>query len=315
MGVRARVGGNRMMKLGLVSAILPDYSFEQVIDYAKEVGFECVEMCCWPAGKAVRRYAGVTHIDINNIDRNKMDYYLEYAKNKGVSISSLAYYPNALDPEPETAKVAQDHIKRLIEVSAEMGINMVTTFIGKNKNLTVDQNLDLCREVWTPIMRLAEEKGVKVAIENCPMFFTEDEWPGGNNLASTPYVWREIFKLSDNIGLNYDPSHPYLLGMNVCKPVYEFKDRIFHIHFKDLKIHQDKLDEYGRFSYPSLWHSPKLPGLGGVDFSAFVSALNEIGYKGFACIEIEDRAFEGSIKEVRYGIEQSYRYMHQYLGA
>lgn len=304
-----------MMKLGLVSAILPDYSFEQVIDYAAEVGFECVELCCWPVGKAVRRYAGVTHIDVNDIDQNKMDYYLDYAKKRSVRISSLAYYPNALDPDLEAANVAQEHIKRLITVSAEMGIGMVTTFIGKNKNLTVEENLELFREVWTPIMRLAEEKGVKVAIENCPMLYTKDEWPGGNNLASTPYVWRKLFQLSPNIGLNYDPSHPYLIGMNVCKPVYEFRERIFHVHFKDIKIYQDKLDEYGVFSYPSLWHSPKLPGLGGVNFSAFVSALNDIGYKGFACIEVEDRAFEGSMEEVRYGIEQSYRYMHQYLGA
>lgn len=303
-----------MMNLGLVSAILPNSTFEEVFDYAAETGFGCVEVCCWPVGKAVRRYAGVTHIDISNMDDAKMEYYKNYAKACNVEISSLGYYPNALDPDPEAAQVAQEHIKKLILASARMGINMVTTFIGKDKSKTVDENIELFREVWAPIMKLAEENNVMVAIENCPMFYTQDEWPGGTNLASTPYVWRRMFELSPNLGLNYDPSHPYLLGMDICKPLYEFKDRIFHVHFKDIRINKDQLDEYGLFSYPALWHSPKLPGLGGVDFAAFVSALNDIRYSGPACIEVEDRAYEGSIEDVKYGIEQSYRYMSQFLG-
>ncbi|HVI41330.1 MAG TPA: sugar phosphate isomerase/epimerase family protein [Anaerovoracaceae bacterium] len=303
-----------MMKLGLVSAILPDYTFEEVFDYASETGFGCVEVCCWPVGKAIRRYAGVTHIDISTLDEAKMEYYKNYAKASNVEISSLGYYPNALDPDPEAAQVARDHIKKLIIASSQMGINMITTFIGKDKKKTVDENIEMFQEVWAPIMKLAEETGVKVAIENCPMYFTKDEWPGGNNLASTPYVWRRMFELSPNLGLNYDPSHPYLLGMDICKPLYEFKDRIFHVHFKDIKIHQDKLDEYGVLAYPALWHSPKLPGLGGVDFAAFVSALNDIRYSGPACIEVEDKAYESSIEDVKYGIEQSYRYMSQFLG-
>jgi len=304
-----------MMKLGLVSAILPDYTFEEVFDYAADVGFKCVEVCCWPKGKAARRYAGITHIDIDGITREKMDYYNDYAAKSGVQISSLAYYPNPLDIDPETRKVAAGHIMALIDVSAQMGINLVTTFIGKDKTKTVEENLELYKEVWTPIVRFAESKNVKIGIENCPMYFTKDEFPGGNNLASTPAIWRKMFELipSDNLGLNFDPSHPYLLMSDYVKPIYEFKDKIFHIHFKDLKIYQDKLDEHGAFSYPSLWHAPKLPGLGGVDFAAFCGALNDIRFNGCACIEIEDRAFEASIEDVKQGIEQSYRYMSQYM--
>lgn len=304
-----------MMKIGVVSAILPDLSFEEVIDYVASVGFECIEICCWPKGKAVRRYAGVTHIDVNDIDKEKMEYYLEYASNKGVTISSLAYYPNPLDPDLEARQVAIDHIYKLIDVSAEMGINMVTTFIGKDRNKTVEENLELYKKVWTPIIKHAEEKKVRIGIENCPMYYTKDEFPGGNNLASTPYIWRKMFELipSDYLGLNYDPSHPYLLMSDYVKPLYEFKDKIFHVHFKDIKIYEDKLNEYGAFSYPALWHSPKLPGLGGVDFAAFCSALNDIDYKGFACIEVEDRAYESSLEDVKHGIEQSYRYMTQFM--
>jgi len=304
-----------MMQLGLLSAILPDYTFEEVFDYAASAGFKCVEVCCWPKGNAVRRYAGVTHIDITDITRERMDYYLDYSVKSGVKISSLGFYPNPLDSDLEARKVAVDHIMALIDVSVQMGINLVTTFIGKDKYKTVEENLELYKEVWTPIVRYAEERKVRIGIENCPMYFTKDEFPGGNNLASTPAIWRKMFEIipSDYLGLNYDPSHPYLLGMDYVKPIYDFKDKIFHVHLKDLKILQDKLNEYGIFSYPSLWHAPKLPGLGGINFGDFCGALNDIGYKGYACIEIEDRAFEGSIENVKAGIEQSYRFMSQYM--
>ncbi|MEM1483500.1 sugar phosphate isomerase/epimerase family protein [Oscillospiraceae bacterium PP1C4] len=303
------------MKLGLVSAILPNYSFEEMIDYAASVGFQCVEVCCWPKGKAARRYAGITHIDTEGLTAEKMDYYLNYAKERGIEISSLGYYPNPLDANKEASDVAANHLMRLIDVAAQMGVKMVTTFIGKDKTKTVEENLELFKEVWTPIIRYAEEKKVRVAIENCPMLYTKDEWPGGNNLASTPYIWRKMFELipSDYFGLNYDPSHPYLIQADYVKPLYEFKDKIFHVHFKDIQIYQDKLDEYGVFSYPALWHSPKLPGLGGVDFGAFCSALNDIRYTGHACIEVEDRAFEACADDVKSGIEQSYRYMRQFI--
>jgi sugar phosphate isomerase/epimerase len=303
------------MKLGLVSAILPDLTFEEVVDYAASVGFECIEVCCWPKGKAVRRYAGITHIDLEGLTSEKAAYYKDYAKKRGVGISSLGYYPNPLDPDGEAAGVAVDHIKKLIGVAADMGVNMVTTFIGKDKTKTVEENLELFKKTWTPIVKLAEEKKVKIAIENCPMLYTANEWPGGNNLACTPDIWRKMFSLipSKNLGLNYDPSHLYLIGASAEKPVYEFKNKIFHVHFKDIKIYQEKLDEYGHFSYPALWHSPKLPGLGSVDFSAFCSALYDIRYKGPACIEVEDKAFEGNLALVKQGIEQSYRYMRQFV--
>lgn len=305
-----------MMQLGLQSAILPDCTFEEVFDYAAGVGFKCIEVCCWPVGKAVRRYAGVTHIDINSADDKKLMYYKDYAEKKGVAISALGYYPNAMDADQEAADVAVAHINKLIDASAKMGVNMVTTFIGKDKTKTVEENLDKFEIVWKPIIKHAEDKGVKIAIENCPMLYTVNEWPGGNNLACAPYIWRQMFERipSDFLGLNYDPSHPYLQQADYCKPVYDFKDKIFHIHFKDIKIYPDKLYEYGVFAYPTKWHSPKLPGLGGVNFADLVSALNDIRYNGPACIEVEDKAFEGSVEDVKRGIEQSYRFMRTIMG-
>lgn len=298
-----------MMKLGLHTAILAEYSFEQVVDYASAVGFRSLEVCCWPKEKAARRYAGVSHINVEGMTQAEADRYMGYARDKGMEIAALAYFPNPLSDDPGTATRSRAHLYKVIDGAALMGVPLVTTFIGKDKTKTVEENLELMEEVWPPILQYAEGKGIKIAIENCPMYFTKDEWPGGNNLATTPQVWRRMFAMGPNIGLCFDPSHMILLGMNVYKPVVEFADRIFHVHFKDLHIDQEKVEEYGRFTYPGLWHTPKLPGYGDVDFPKLITKLHETGYRGSACLECEDRAFEGSTEDTREGIEIAYRYL------
>lgn len=304
------------MKFGLNSAILADLSFEEVIDYAAENGFACIEMMCWPVGKAERRYAGVTHINVSEIDEEKAAYINNYCKSKGVEISALGYYPNPLDPDTEKSSIYIDHIKKIIKAASVLGIDTVTGFIGRDQNKTVEANLELFKEVWTPIVKLAEENNVKIAIENCPMLFTNDQWPGGQNLATTPSIWRRMFELipSPNLGLNYDPSHFVWQKIDYIKPIYEFKDRIFHVHFKDIKVYEDKLNEVGIMATPLEYISPKLPGLGDVDWGKYVSALTDIRYKGAACLEIEDKAFEDSLESIKKSITISKNYMSQFLG-
>lgn len=302
-----------MMKLGLHTAILAEYSFEQVVDYAAQTGFKSLEVCCWPNEKATRRYAGVSHIDVDGMTEEFAKKYVDYAKAKGVEIAALAYFPNPLSDDEETAEKSRAHLYKVIDAAALMDVNLVTTFIGKNKTKTVEENLALMKEIWPPILKHAKERGVRIAIENCPMFYTKDEWPGGNNLAVSPQIWRRMFAMGDNIGLCFDPSHMVLQGMNVWKPVVDFADRIFHIHFKDLQIDQEKVEEYGRFAYPGLWHTPKLPGYGDVDFPKLITKLHETGFCGSACLECEDRAFEGSMEDTRAGIEIAYRYLHTFM--
>lgn len=302
------------MKLGLLTAILPDETFEQVVDYAKETGFKSLEVCCWPKGKALRRYAGITHIDVDTLTLEKAEYYRDYAKKQDIEISALAYFPNPMSDDPETGKVARDHIKKVIKAAKLMKVPVVTTFLGKNRLLTVEDNIKLMKKYWPGILKVAEDNGIKVAIENCPMSFTVDEWPGGNNLAYSPYIWEEMFKMSKNMGLCFDPSHLVLQGMTVNMPLLKYPDRIFHVHFKDMQIDQEKVDFYGKFAYPGLWHTPKIPGLGDVNFPKLIAKLNDIGYKGACCLEVEDRAFEGSKKDVRKAISQSYRYLKTLMG-
>lgn len=303
------------MKLGFVSAILDDYTFEEVIDFAAEHSFDCVEMACWPKGEAERRYAGVSHIDVNGLDDKRIQYIKDYCRKKKVSISSLAYYPNTMDADIKKREEAIGHIKKLIEASEKLEIGMVTTFIGRDQNKTVEENLNLFREIWPPIIQFATQHKVKVAIENCPMLFGPDQWPGGQNLATTPVIWRKMFSIidSDYFGLNYDPSHFVWQMMDYIHPLYEFKNKIFHVHYKDIKIFKDKLNENGVMAYPLDYMTPKLPGLGDVDWSKYVSALTDIGYDGYTCIEVEDKAFENSKEGIEKALMLSKRYLQQYV--
>lgn len=303
------------MKFGLLSSILDGWNFEEVIDFASENGFRCVELACWPAGKAERRYAGVSHIDIEGLNEEKIQYILKYCSDRNVEISSLAFYPNTMDPNPEARQASINHLMKLIDASAALGVNMVTTFIGRDQSKSVEENLKLVGEIWPPILRHAEEKNVKVAIENCPMLFGEDQWPGGQNIMTSPVLWRKIFDIlkSNNLGINYDPSHFVWQMMDYIAPIYEFRDKIFHVHFKDIKLYPEKLKKCGVMAYPLDYMSPKIPGLGDINWSKFVSALTDIGYDGAAVLEIEDKSFENSKQDIIDSILLSKRYMSQFV--
>ena len=305
------------MKLGLVSAILDGWTFEEMLDTVSSMGFQCVEVACWPQGKAERRYAGVSHIDVARVleDDQYAKYVLDSFAAKKVEISSLAFYPNTMDGDLEKRAAAIDHLKKVIAASAKLGVNMVTTFVGRDQTKTVEENIELFREIWPDIIAFAAERNVKIGIENCPMLFGRDQWPGGQNLMTTPAIWRKLFAIADSpyFGLNYDPSHFIWQQIDYIKPLYEFKDKIFHVHFKDIKIYEDKLNDYGIMAYPLDYMSPKLPGYGDVNWGKYVSALTDIGFDGHACIEVEDKAFESSREKILDSICISKRYMEQFV--
>ncbi len=303
------------MKLGFVSAILEKFSFEEMIDFASLNGFECVEVACWPKGKALRRYAGVTHIDVDELDEEKISYIKKYTSERNVTISSLAYYPNTMDPDLEKREIYVNHLMKLIEASAKLGVGMVTTFIGRVPDKTVEENLEIVKSVWPPIIACAEKNHVKIAIENCPMLFTNDEWPGGQNLMTSPANWREVFDIlkSPYLGINYDPSHFVWQQIDYIRPIYEFRDKIFHVHYKDIKLYKEKLADVGIMATPLQYMSPKLPGLGDVDWGLYVSALTDIGYIGNTCIEIEDKAFESSPEDAKRALLLSQKYLRNFV--
>lgn len=300
------------MKLGYLSAILPEYSFDQVVDYAAQLGLRAVELACWPMGKATRRYAGVTHIDADCYDKAAIQ---EKLAETGIEISGLGYYPNPLDPDKEQSELAVAHIKKLLKVAEDLGVPVLNTFIGRDPRATLSESFDAFQKIWPDIIKEAEDRGITVCIENCPMYFTTDEEPCGKNLACTPAIWQEMFSRIDskNFALNYDPSHMIIMQMDYTLPIYQFAEKIRHIHIKDVQFYPEKYNQVGFFAPPLAYHTPKLPGLGDIDWGKFVSALNDIGYKGAAILEIEDRAYEETLQDRLDSIRLSKNFMNQYI--
>ena len=281
------------MKLGFVSAILSELSLDQVLAFAAAERFGCVEIMCWPTGKAERRFAGVTHIDVNALSKAQVDDIHALCARHSVSLSGLGYYPNPLDPDLDVARRAVDHLKKVILGAEKLGMKNVNTFVGRDWTKSVDENWPRFLKTWKPLIAFAEDHGVKVGIENCPMFFTRDEWPGGKNLATTPVIWRRMFSdiPSDSFGLNYDPSHFVLQHMDPASPLREFQDKLFHLHAKDVKMRRDRMNEVGVFAYPLEWHQPRIPGYGEMDWGKFMGCVMETNYRGPVCIEVEDDTF------------------------
>jgi sugar phosphate isomerase/epimerase len=303
------------MQLGFVSAILPDQPLQDVAAIAAGTGYDCVELMCWPPSRAERRYAGVTHVDVTNFDDARAREVLQTVRSAGVAISGLGYYPNPLAPDPNEAARYVEHIKKVIAASAKLGVGRINTFIGRDWTKSVEDNWPRFLETWRPIIRFAEEHDVKVGIENCPMLFSRDEWPGGKNLATSPAIWRRMFEdiPSDHFGLNYDPSHMVWQHMDYLAPLRDFSGRLFHLHAKDARIDRERLNQVGTLAHPSLYHTPKLPGMGDVDWGQFFSVLTDTGYEGAVCVEVEDRAFEGSLELRKASLRQSATYLRNFL--
>ena len=289
------------MKLGLLTAAFPDLTLEEVARWAHENSFDALEIACWPSsGGEGRRYAGVSHVDVEDFDPKAVRRLLSRFN---LEISALAYYPNNLDPDAEAREAANSHLRRVIEAAQRLDVEVVGTFVGRDQNRSVDDNLEDFRRVWPPLVRFARERSVKVAIENCPMIFSADEWPGGRNLAYSPALWRRMFELipDENFGLNFDPSHLVWQFIDYTRAVREFGPRIFHVHAKDMEVDRDGLYEQGVMSLGVGWQVPRLPGLGEVRWDRFLSALYAAGYDWVVSIEHEDRRFEGELDLVQRG--------------
>jgi sugar phosphate isomerase/epimerase len=302
------------MQLGFVSAFLPDLSLPEVLAFAGDEGFACVELMCWPPGEASRRYAGVTHVDVTALDDDRTERIAEQVATSGVAISGLGYYPNPLDPDPTHRAIVVEHLKEVIRAAPRLGVGVVNTFIGRDWTKSIDDNWPALRDVWPGILAEARAANVKIGIENCPMLFSQDEWPGGKNLAVSPAVWRRLFaEFSDGtLGLNFDPSHLVFQHIDYVRAIRDFGKHFVHVHAKDTRIDGDRLYDVGSLGLG--WHTPKLPGLGDVDWGRFFSALTDTGYHGAVCIEVEDRAYEGSLAARKRSLRQSRKFLEQFVG-
>lgn len=290
------------MKLGLMTAALPNLSLPDLAAWAAESRFGMLEIACWPVGKKDRRYGGVSHIDVANLDASGARETRAMLSGHGLDISSLGYYPNPLHPDTGHRDEVIAHLKKVIDAAVLLDVGIVGTFAGADQSKGVDANLEEFAKVWPPIVRYAGERGIRIAIENCPMLWP-DTWPGGSNVAYSPAIWRRMFEIvpDDNVGLNYDPSHLIWQFIDYERPIAEFKDRIFHVHAKDLEIDREMLYQDGVLGCGFRWEIPRLPGLGEVRWDRFMAALYAAGYDFVVSIEHEDKAFEGTEELVKRG--------------
>jgi sugar phosphate isomerase/epimerase len=320
------------VQLGFVTAILPELKFEEVLHFAGQEDFDCVEVMCWPPGKAERKYAGVTHIDVTDFTAAAADDVLALCEKHRVGISALGYYPNILSGQAAEESLVTEHLKRVIRAAhllAQRGSPWmrtlerpggaagpnVNTFIGADHRQPLEHNFARFTQVWPQIIAFAEEHGVYLGIENCPMIFTKDEWPSGKNLAYSPAIWRRMYQTipSPRFGLNYDPSHLVWMMMDYLEPLSEFRHRLLHVHAKDMKVERHKLNQHGILALG--WSTPKIPGLGDVDWNRFISALSDVGYHGPVCIEVEDDAFRGSLEARKRSLRISRNVLRPLIGS
>ncbi len=292
------------MKLGFLTAPFSGTPLMDVADWAASVGFEALEIACWPAASGVeRRYAGTSHIAVDQLSEAQAREIAAELAAKGLSVSGLGYYPNPLHPDPAHRAQVIGHLRHVIRAARMMDVPFVTTFIGADASKNPDENWAEALTVWPDIVSYAADNGVRIAIEHCPMIFSYDEWPGGHNLAYSPRQWRRIIEQwGGTVGMNFDPSHLVWQMLDADRFITEFGPHIFHFQAQDLHIDQDVFYEAGGAMSSGMgWQIRRLPGLGSVDWPLVFSRLYRAGYEGDCIIEHEDRGFEGSDQLLKRG--------------
>ena len=290
------------MKLGILTAPFADTGLMQIADWAAANALGTLEIACWPASAGEkRRYAGTAHIDVDGLTKAQAIDIMGQLQEKGASVSALGYYPNPLHADADHRAQVQGHLKKVISAAGLLGVQVVNTFVGGDRTLTVDQNWTRAQAIFPDIVKHAADNNVTLAFENCPMIFSPDEWPGGHNIAYSPKIWRRIFEAWPGVGMNYDPSHLVWQMIDQRRFVAEFGARIVHVHAKDLTIDREGLYDNGILSAGIGWQIPRMPGLGDVNWGQFFADLYRAGYDGPVIIEHEDRNFEGTDANFKRG--------------
>jgi len=303
------------MKIGFFTACFPELSLDEIARFAADNGFSSLEIACWPAA-ADRSEHVAAHLNLDALRKGEgISEVKGLMEDLGLEISSLGYYPNNLDPDPRARDHYHTHLKKVIDAAQKLGVELVGTFVGRNPYATLDQELERFKTIFPPLVRYAEDHGVRLMIENCPASHQvmPEGFPLGINLAYAPAIWRRMFEeiRSPAFGLNLDPSHLYWLGIDHLRAIREFKERIFHFHAKDVEILPEKLYENGCLG--TGWFRYKAPGYGDIDWPEVIEGLRDIQYEGVISIELEDPVFEGSVENVKAELCLSKRKLARYV--
>jgi sugar phosphate isomerase/epimerase len=298
------------MKLGFLTACLPDRSLEDIAAWAAVEGYAALEVAAWP--DLGDRPFTATHLDVDGFDAAAAERFTALFDQHGLTASSLAYYDNNLHPDPAERSAVNAHVAKLIDAAALVGIPTVGTFIGRDPQLSVAENLRAAEKLFAPLVDRAGEKGVKIVIENCVMEgWHPDGYPG--NLAYSPELWEWMFDLG--LYLNYDPSHLVWIGIDPVEALRPYVDRVAHAQAKDVEVFPERRNRYGwpgkavvrEDPWDVGWWRYRVPGLGQVDWRRVVDTLYEGGFDGVLSVEHEDPVWGGTEERVKTGLQVAHR--------
>ena len=225
----------------------------------------------------------------------------EWFAERDIQVSAIGHYQNNLDPDPAKRKAALDYLSRLLDLGAMMGVKVMCTFAGRDPELEIADNIPAFTAAFVPLAKKAEDMGMKIGFENCPMFHYHPF--RGINIAFVPRAWDLMFDAvpSDALGLEYDPSH--LVGMLIdpYEIIRRYGKKIVHVHAKDSEVDWSFTKVHGILEIGSL--RDRVPGLGDVNWGRLVSELMMAGYTGNLDIEgYHDPIFSGDLEETGLAI-------------
>lgn len=288
------------MHIGFLTNCLRNRSLPEIIAWAGANGFSALELASWPR----ESNAADPSLDVVGLDQHGADELNALARQHNVTFSCLTYCPNTLDRDPAKREANIRHLHRVIDAARMLGVNTISTFVGRDETKKQSQNLAEMTRVFAPLLDYAGARNIRIGIENCPMPGWQFEGLAGN-VAYAPSIWDDMFSLLPhrNFGLNLDPSHLVWLGVNYYEIVPKYASRIFHTHAKDTEIFPDKR------AYATIlnagwdgWWRYRLPGKGEIDWKRWASVLRASGYDGVLSIEHEDPEYEHTEKLVQEGL-------------
>jgi len=302
------------VKIGFLTAAFHELevSFRETARWAADNGFECLEVPCVAFG-GDEALPG-PYIEAGKFTKSSARRMQDLLDETGLEISCLLYCDNMLAEEADQRRKKASTLRKTIRIAELMGVEVVSIFIGRDADLTIAENIRQAQRVFTPLIKLARDKGVKLAIENCPMMNWQFEGLPGN-IAYSPILWDALFEMFDyeGLGLNFDPSHLVWLGIDYLGAAAAFAERIFHVHAKDTEVLHDRLRLTGILEARLGWWRYRVPGLGGIDWNRLISTLAESGYDGVLSIEHEDPVWRGTIEKTRKGLLIGKRTLERYV--
>ena len=256
------------MRIGYLAA----YS-EAEVEFARAAGFGSLELLVGPGAP----------LDPTTATDSSIQQAREALAEADIEVSALGWYPNMLEPEQSRRAEQSAFFRRLFELAEQLGVQTLCTFAGRVPDLDIPENIPHFIDVWAPLAKEAEDRGLRIGFENCPMFHT---FPfRGINLAYTPRAWDLMFEAvpSPVLGLEYDPSHLIALEIDYLWALREYGSKVFHVHAKDAERLMHNVRKYGHFEPGGV--RDRVPGMGASDWGAIISTLHEVGYTGNLDIE------------------------------